>query len=174
MKQWRPPNSHTPKNAHKGLGRLGHGGPQPPPAAFPHLTHAPPHAHSQPPPQAGPPRSIPGQARPRLAPLPPTFRTQLQPPTSRASQVRLSLSLPQSVLPTTPTPNHKGASHNTDPSFHSRAPPRQNPRKLKGETAGEGKQREEAKGGREQKDGPEAIWSVLPASATVARRDQIF
>lgn len=106
LTQWRPPDSHTPKNAPRGLGRLGHGGPRQPPAAFPHLTHAPPHAHSQPPPQAGPPRSIPGRARPRLAPLPPTFHTQPQPPTSKASgstsaSAYLSQSSPQLRLPTT-------------------------------------------------------------------------
>lgn len=52
----------------------------------------------------------PGPSPPRLAPLPPSFHTQPQAPPRQPSQVRLSLSLslPQSVLPTTPTPNRKG------------------------------------------------------------------
>lgn len=91
--------------------------------------------------------------------------------TLRSTSAYLSQPSPQLRLPTA-----KAGSHNTDPGFYSRAPPRQNPRKLKGETAGEGKQREEAKGDGDgkQKDGPEAIRSVLPASLTVARSDQIY
>lgn len=169
MKQWRPLNSHTRNTAHKGLGRLSRGGTEersdlrPPSRAS--RTHGltPTCSHRLRP------------TRPRLASLPPSFHThspnlrQANPPGSTSAY--LSLPSPQLRLPTA-----KAGSHNTDPRFYSRTPPRQNPRKLKGETAREGKQREEAKGDGDgkQKDGPEAIWSVLPASLTVARSDQIL
>ncbi|XP_036019396.1 translation initiation factor IF-2 [Mus musculus] len=174
LKPWRPPSSHTRNNAHRRLAaRATQNRSSLQPAALllsrasstHRLTHAPPRAHPQPPPQARPPparsspakfpHTAPASHQPSLPGPPRPQRTSVRPPHNSGAR-------PQGPRLTTPTPGFT-------PGLRLAKP-----RQTEGETAGEGKQREEAGGGGEQTDGPEAIGSVLPASPTVARRDQIY
>lgn len=122
-----------------------------------------PHPRTAPRPLAATASGRPAPLHPGPSPTPPRSSPANFPHTAPTSH-KQSLPGPPQPQPTSVRPphnsdsQHKGASHSTDPRFYSRAPPRQNPRKLKGETAGEGKQREEANGGGwKQSDGPEAI-----------------
>ncbi|XP_021014378.1 uncharacterized protein LOC110291524 [Mus caroli] len=167
-KPWRPPSSHTRNNARRGLAaRVSQNRGSLRPAARLPSRASPTH-------RLAPTRSRRLRpARPRLAPLPPSFHTAPAshqpslpgPPRPQRTSVRPphnSGARPQGPRLTTPTPGFT-------PGLCLAKP-----RQTEGETAGEGKQREEADGGGEQTDGPEAIGSVLPASPTVAPSDQIY
>lgn len=156
-----------PNNAHKGLGRLSRGGTEER-SGLRRLLAPPARTTSRPPAATALGRPAPASLLSRQVSTHSPNLLQANPPGSTSASAYLSQPAPQLRLPTA-----RAGSHNTDPRFYSRAPPRQNPRKLKGETAGEGKQREEAKGGGEQKERPEAIWSVQLTSRTVGRRSHI-
>lgn len=117
------------------------------------------------------PASHPPPARPRPRPSPPSAES---PRTAAGSHEKSSpgrLSLPQSVLPTTPLLTTGLRLSTRTPDFDARARPRRQTQKPLRATAGVGRQREGDKVLGKLKESPEAMSSALPA--TVGRRGQI-